>query len=119
MRIADEDVVGGIPMIDNGLTGTETPFFSYRLSDPQGRHINLTFSCYYQGNVFQKLSEMENPRLERLILGAPGKAFEPEDYSFQYGLLSQWHPANNALGAAPPTRRPGKTAVIWAELRKR
>ena len=121
VRITNEDVVGGIPMVDSGFTGTEMPFFSYRLSDPENRQIDLTFSCYYQGNVFQKLSEMENPRLERLILGTPGRAVKPEDYSFQYGLLSQWHPANNPLGsalAAPPARRPGKTAAIWAEFRK-
>ena len=121
VRIINEDVEGGIPMIDSGFAGTEMPAFSFRLSDPQGRHVDLTFSCYYQGNVFQKLSEMENPRLERLILGTPGRAVKPEDYSFQYGLLSQWHPANNPLGsalAAPPARRPGKTAAIWAEFRK-
>ena len=121
VRIANEDVENGIPITHGGFTGAEMPAFFYRLYDPQNRQIDIVFSCYYQGNVFQKLSEMENPRLERLILDAPGTAINPEDYKYENGLASLWHPANNPLGAAPSApvlKRTLKTAVIWAEIRR-
>ena len=98
------------PMVGIGFTGSPAPGFDYRLHDDTGRRVDFGISCYKQGDIFQVLKEMEDPRVLRKVL------LETLDWDSQY-IRTEW--TVPVPVPAAPSQRKGNIVGTWADLKKK